>query len=417
MLCRADCYGARPVWDGSTLAVDSGPAAQALLWPTFRGDAARLGHADLALTPTGAIGAYWSAHPWLGAPTGPERAVPGGRAQSFAAGQVLWSTTTGAHSVVGGILADYLSGGGPAAYGLPLSDEADGPSGSRTSVFQRARIWWSPPTGAHAVLGAVLTDYLAVGGPAGPLGLPITDEADGGVPGARVSVFQHGRVYWSGGTGAQPVYGGILDHYLAAGGPARFGLPVAPEGDREGARAQDLQAGRLYWTAAGGTASVLGAIEKAYDAAGGAAAYGLPLGDERTHPVTGSAWSAFTLGEIHWSAATGAHGVRGAVLARWGRLGGPASPVGLPVTDEVPAAAGGRASRFQRGDVDWSAGTGAWEVMGAIRDRWYAAGGAGGPLGLPVSGEYDVPGGRRSDFTGGSVLWSATTGATAVVPR
>ena len=421
MLCRSSCYAAGQVWDASTLAVDAGPAGR-LLWPTFRGDAARRGVLPQDVTPTGAIGAYWTANGGAGGPLGEpqsaERAVPGGRAQSFARGQVFWSSGTGAHAVVGAVLGRYLAGGGPEAYGLPTTDEGyGGVAGARSSTFQRARIWWSPSTGAQAVQGAVLERYLATGAAGGPLGLPTTDERDGEVAGSRLSVFQYGRVYWSAGTGAHEMYGAILARYLAVGGPVRFGLPTAGEVDRDGARAVSTQRGRLYWTARAGAASLQGAVLEHYDATGGAGRYGLPLGDELVDGRTGTPYSVLGRGEIHWSPATGAHAVIGSVLGRWRSLGGPASPLGLPTSDERDsAAAGGRVSLFARGEVHWSSATGAWEVLGAIRERWLAAGGAGSALGLPVSGEYDVPGGRRSDFAHGSISWTAATGVTAVRP-
>jgi len=47
-------------------------------------------------------------------------------------------------------------------------------------------------------------------------------------------------------------------------------------------------------------------------------------------------------------------------------------------------------------------------------DRWAATGWERGPLGYPVSNEYDVPGGKRNDFQRGSIVWDARTGATTV---
>ena len=67
--------------------------------------------------------------------------------------------------------------------------------------------------------------------------------------------------------------------------------------------------------------------------------------------------------------------------------------------------------------IYWTPATGAREVYGAIRDRWAATGWERGPLGYPTSGEYDVPGGRRSDFQHGSITWDRATGRTTVVIR
>lgn len=61
--------------------------------------------------------------------------------------------------------------------------------------------------------------------------------------------------------------------------------------------------------------------------------------------------------------------------------------------------------------------SGAHEVYGSIRARWVQQGWERGPLGYPVSGEYAVPGGRQSDFQGGSIRWDAALRTTEVLPR
>jgi len=235
----------------------------------------------------------------LGALVGPEQAVPGGRVQHYVGGNIYWSVATGAQLVYGAILARYLAAGGPGSFlGLPVTDEIDVPGG-RASYFQSARVYWSGPTGAQEVHGDILRHYLAAGGPASFLGLPVTDEID--VPGGRASYFQGARMYWSAATGAQEVHGAILGHYLAGGGPdSRLGLPVTDEIDVTGGRASYFQGARVYW-----------------------------------------------------SGATGAHRVYGGILADYLVLGGPDSAWRLPTTDEFDIP-GGRRSTFSGGRIDWS---------------------------------------------------------------
>lgn len=67
--------------------------------------------------------------------------------------------------------------------------------------------------------------------------------------------------------------------------------------------------------------------------------------------------------------------------------------------------------------VYWSPRTGAHEVYGAIRDRWAAERWEAGRLGYPTRGEYDVPGGRATDFERGRIAWHRATGATTVQLR
>lgn len=124
---------------------------------------------------------------------------------------------------------------------------------------------------------------------------------------------------------------------------------------------------------------------------------------------------------IYWSPSTGAHEVYGQIRAHWGRLGWELGPLGFPVTGERPTPDGvGRFNHFAGAygsSIYWTPSTGAHEVYGAIRARWAAQGWERGRLGYPVSGEYAVPGGRQTDFQGGSIRWTAATGATQVLLR
>jgi LGFP repeat len=65
-------------------------------------------------------------------------------------------------------------------------------------------IYWSPATGAHVVTAEIRDAWLASGGPAGPLGYPISDEAPDAA-GQRFVELEHGRISWSAGGGAQVV--------------------------------------------------------------------------------------------------------------------------------------------------------------------------------------------------------------------
>ena len=75
---------------------------------------------------------------------------------------------------------------------------------------------------------------------------------------------------------------------------------------------------------------------------------------------------------------------------------------------------GGRLQHFPVGHVYFTPGIGAKVVHGAVFEAWAQRGWAAGALGYPVSDEYAVPGGRRSDFQRGSITWEAATGRTAV---
>lgn len=246
----------------------------------------------------------------LGLPASDEYDVPGGRALNFHGSRILWSMATDAHVVTGGILGKYDLAGGPGALGMPTTEEIDtaGRAGGRVSNFQRGSIYWSTATEAHIVVGGISARYRIAGGP-GVLGLPTSDEADvSGKPGVRVSTFERGRVYWSMTTDAHSLQGGILTRYDRLGGPSVLGLPLSDESDvpgRPGARVSVLQRGRIYWSMETDAYHVVGGIMGRFDQLGGPAGImGLPTSDEFDIP-TGRRGN-FQGGYITWEQATGA---------------------------------------------------------------------------------------------------------------
>ncbi|WP_345712531.1 N-acetylmuramoyl-L-alanine amidase, partial [Kineococcus glutinatus] len=203
----------------------------------------------------------------------------------------------------------------------------------------------------------------------------------------------------------------IAAKYAASGGAGgALGDTRGPESStpvRPGAF-QHYAGGSIYWSQATGAQIVKGAIRDKWAALGWEnSPLGFPTRDEG--PAIGGAYSHFQGGSIYWSPRTGAHVVRGAIRDKWTSLGWERSFLGFPVTDEVVLPKGAF-THFQGGSVYWSRTTGARVVRGAIRDAWAAQGWETGKLGYPTSDEYDVPGGRRSDFQGGSLTWDASTG-------
>ncbi|MFA5809670.1 MAG: sugar dehydrogenase, partial [Thermoleophilia bacterium] len=259
--------------------------------------------------------------------------------------------------------------------------------------------------------------YLALGGPAS-MGLPTSDETDvPGKPGARLTILERGRIYWSAGYGPQLVYGAILAKYLAMGGPAGAGLPTSDEYATPGGRVSNLQSGRIYWSPETGPHHVCGAIMAKYDQLGGTAGMGFPLTDEINAPgVSGGRMSEFSRGSIYWSLTTGSVPVYGAILAKYKAVGA-SQTYGLPIAEEkdINGKPGAREGQFERGRIYWSLATGTNQVYGAILARYLLGGGPAGPLGLPVSDEYGVPGGRRTNFQGGYIVWNYFGGGTSVV--
>ena len=174
-----------------------------------------------------AISQAWDAGGGDTGPLGPKDGdvypIGAGFGQNFAGGKIFFTPDTGAHIMLGAILDKYLSLGGPADgdLGFPTIDEGDGKApGSRNTTFSAADnpvIFFTPDTGAHVVRGAINAAWDKLGGSAGVLGVPTDDEVyRGDVTSARPSPVASCR-----GTEGQ----GVHDD------PARVGRPACRPGD------------------------------------------------------------------------------------------------------------------------------------------------------------------------------------------
>ncbi|MGY1839026.1 MULTISPECIES: DUF3152 domain-containing protein [unclassified Modestobacter] len=181
----------------------------------------------------------------------------------------------------------------------------------------------------------------------------------------------------------------------------------------------------IYWTPDTGAHEIYGAIRHRWtQLAWEQGPLGYPVTGELTTPDGVGRYNHFTGngnggGSIYWTPDIGAHEIYGAIRTRWAELNWEQGPLGYPVTGELTTPDGvGRYNHFTGsggGSIYWTPGTGAHEVYGGIRARWAELNWEQGPLGYPVSGEYDVDGGRRSDFQGGSIVWNRATGTTEVL--
>ncbi len=213
----------------------------------------------------------------------------------------------------------------------------------------------------------------------------------------------------------------IDDKHAALGGPGGFlGHPVdegAGSAEMDTAdgrgRVRDYQGGSIYWSPATGAHEIHGEIRIKFGRLGGTSGFlGFPTTDETGTPDGVGRFNHFEGGSIYWSPTTRAHAVLGAIRQRWAALGWESGPLGLPRTGELVGKSGrGRDGVFEGGEVHWCRATGAHEVRGAIRAKWAEIGWENSALGFPASDEYDIPGGRRSDFQYGSITWTPSAGA------
>jgi hypothetical protein len=280
----------------------------------------------------------------------------------------------------------------------------------------------SPNTGSHQVCGAIRDKYLALGGPSGFLGYPTTDELptpDG------IGRFNHfsstdnagnvdGSVYWTPATGAWSIHGAIRAKWSSLGWERSFlGYPITDEGttpNKIGRYNFFSLHGAIYWTGPTGAWSIHGAILDKWAKLGYENSFlGFPITDEGTTPNKIGRYNYFSLrGAIYWTGPTGAWSIHGAILDKWASLGWETSVVGFPVTDETGTPDGiGRFNHFVLdGSIYWTPRTHAWSVHGAIRAKWASMGWERSCLGYPVSDEFGITGGRRSNLQHGDVTYS-----------
>ncbi|MBA3418465.1 MAG: transglycosylase family protein [Geodermatophilaceae bacterium] len=194
----------------------------------------------------------------------------------------------------------------------------------------------------------------------------------------------------------------------------RLGPEIGLEQGDAKVRWQVYQGGRMYWSPSTGAHALFGAILNKYLSSGGHPTRGLPTTDELA-ASGGGTYNDFSLNySIYWSKYSKAHNVGGAIRAKWRALGATATH-GYPVTDELAAGDGrGRFNDFTaKNSIYWTASTAAHEVRAGIRAEWRRLGAQTSFLGYPVSDEYAINGGARSDFQGGYAMWSSATGLVA----
>ncbi|WP_328599731.1 alpha/beta hydrolase-fold protein [Rhodococcus sp. (in: high G+C Gram-positive bacteria)] len=227
------------------------------------------------------------------------------------------------------------------------------------------------------------------------------------VAGGLAQDFRNGRIYFTSGTGAQPVAGRIAGAYMntgAAAGP--LGFPRTPElGTPDGrGRFNHFQNGSIYWTPQTGAHPVSGDILAEWSAQGWEGGpLGYPTADEIATPGKPGKVQGFEIGAMY-SSANGTHAVLGMIMGKYGELGWENGWLGFPKSNEVPIKDSGRFTEFEGGNIYWSPGTGAWSVEnGPLFDGWKSVGYEGGRLGFPISDKFDIPGGVQQNFQFGYI--------------
>lgn len=208
-----------------------------------------------------------------------------------------------------------------------------------------------------------------------------------------------------------PVTGSFGQLWSSQGGQYGFlGLPTTGENPiRNGGVYQNFQGGTLYWSPPTGAHSVSGDFLRFFAGQGYENGYlGYPLTQEV--PIRNGVFQVYQGGVLYWSPGAGAHSVAGSFRELYGARGYENGDFGYPTSQEVPIR-GGVFQNFQGGTFYWSPSTGPQALQGSILDAYRRTGSEGGSLGYPTSSEYNIPGGKRTNFQRGYIEWSSARGA------
>ena len=260
----------------------------------------------------------------------------------------------------------------------------------------------------------IATYYAAQGGSGGSYGAQLTPvtAAEGG---GFVATFSGGNIYYSVATGVHGLGLQALSKFNASGGLHVLGYPTSePFGPWPGIESISFQNGALY--AAGSGIFTLRHVNAHYVALHGASGLlGAPTSDEAPHGGGGNV-AVFVGGRMYYTVALGAHEVHGTILTEWGNLGGSAGGYGYPKSD-VRVTGGvstGRFTQFAGGNIYWSASTGAHGVHGGILAYYLARSSTAGRYGLPKGNPTKVDSVHvRQTFVHGSITQNVTTGHVA----
>ena len=269
---------------------------------------------------------------------------------------------------------------GGKSWGIPANSGHTRPDGTIVVDFKThpaavatKSICYKAGIGAYVLIGAIRTAWQQFRG--GNLGAPTADAQPTHDGAGRYQVFEHCVYVWHPNTGAHEVQGAIRQRYNQLGGSA-WGFPITDETapDKRGRfnHFKDVATGAeksIYWTPQTGAHEVFGAIRQAWAALKWeTGVLGYPTsGEMATHDGVGR-FQTFERGILVWHPTTGAFEVHGAILERYYQLGG--TRWGYPITNEG-AAGSGRFNHFREvasgaeKSIYWTQATGPVEVSGA----------------------------------------------------
>ncbi|MEC5190896.1 MULTISPECIES: hypothetical protein [unclassified Arthrobacter] len=394
--------------------------------PVTSAPAARGGSEDAVPVPFGAIGAKWrelggAAGP-LGEPTANEKCDPAGLCvEPFTSGEIYYTPATGAKAVLfaaGKTGPQWKSKGGIAAFGYPIADEKCVADGCVQRFSRGTDLTWSAAGGHQQVwtrgaIGAAV--YQVYGGYAGT-GYPTSAETCTLKDQGCAQNFGQLKIMWSAKTGAFGVWapgaiGGLYKDADAERG--KLGFPTSKEtcGLKAKGCYQNYQGGAIVWSPASGAHISQGAMRRDWASRGYEnGGLGYPTTEEVCGLPGSGCRQEYQGGTIFWSQATGARSVNGAIKGRYQDQGGVTGYLGYPIENEICSQPrGGCYQWFQGGVIFWSPATGAQPVRGGMKTKYESMGWHLSYLGYPAAPEVCTGGECAQAFQGGYITWTPTT--------
>lgn len=399
------------------------------------------------------IGSYWHKdEARYGTPIGRELALPRGWAQDFTNGYRILHRKDGKGGAIklNGAIGDlWVKGGNEyGRFGYPLTDEYSFRESVQQDFDSGKKLIWSAKNGVHVMTNfePIITKWFSLGDVRG-VGTPITDEVTNGDvihqdfrtdDGYKIT-----RISWNTRTNAVTVTNanevssngfviknGIREYLNRLG--TDYGGAAGNERTIDAQRGvweQDFKSGhRVVYSygAQGKSVWTRGAIGNRWVQAGGSAGtYKYPTSEELTK--NGYTYQDFGSGhKMVWTERTGVHNIwmPGAIGHYWEQH---QNEIGVPISEETSQGNGVVTQDFLTKDgrtvkLVWTEQTGVHsiDINSAIARKWLSYGEVGkSKLGVPVSEEYYVHGGRAQDFKNGDdyyiVGWDASANRTHVI--
>lgn len=321
-------------------------------------------------------------------------------------------------------------GGESGVLGQPTSDylTISTAAGAGTGrAYTGGSIYWSPRTGAAAVIEPFRAFYFGYGGATGRLSWPNSPSmVIPGRPGGLGQSFLHGSVYSSDVTGIHSVIGAVRDHYFGYGGANGWlGWPTSESRPLTNANGpapatgtvQDFEGGQIFSAPATGMHSVPRNIGSAYATAGGPdSSLGWPVSAAYPYPANGGGSGQVFEGGSIFASSAGAFPVSGEFRNVYFGVGGAAGWLGWPTSAANCATSGRCWQHFQNASI-LTEPAGPRIALAAIEELHDASGGDSGPHGARRSGLVPIAengGGLGQVYDHVSIYFSRSTGAFAV---